>query len=88
MLNPFGANINDILVQSFFLKAGFVGDFVRKKVLRLLDWLDGNEDKNLEWDIDKAEKIVNSFGEPIIKNHLQNMLEYKKRRIYAKNIDR
>lgn len=30
-VNPFGANVNDVLAQSFFLNKGFVGDFAKKK---------------------------------------------------------
>lgn len=31
LMNPFGANINDILAQSFFLDDGFMGDFAKNK---------------------------------------------------------
>ncbi|MBW4741260.1 AAA family ATPase [Prevotella melaninogenica] len=81
MLNPFGANINDILAQSFFLRNGFVGEFACKKILSLLDWLEGEENTNEEWNMVKAEEIVKSVGEPIIQNHLQNMVERKKEQL-------
>lgn len=81
MLNPFGANINDILAQSFFLRSGFVGEFACKKILSLLDWLEGEENTNEEWNMVKAEEIVKSVGEPIIQNHLQNMVERKKEQL-------
>lgn len=79
MLNPFGANINDILAQSFFLRNGFVGEFACKKILSLLDWLEGST--NEEWDLSKAEDLVKTVGEPIIQNHLQNMVERKKEQL-------
>lgn len=81
MLNPFGANINDILAQSFFLRNGFVGEFACKKILSLLDWLEGEENTNEEWNMVKAEDVVKSVGEPIIQNHLQNMVERKKEQL-------
>ncbi|WP_455071900.1 AAA family ATPase [Prevotella melaninogenica] len=81
MLNPFGANINDILAQSFFLRNGFVGEFACKKILSLLDWLEGEENTNEEWNMVKAEEVVKSVGEPIIQNHLQNMVERKKEQL-------
>ena len=81
MLNPFGANINDILAQSFFLRNGFVGEFACKKILSLLDWLEGEENTNEEWNMVKAEDVVKSVGEPIIQNHLQNIVERKKEQL-------
>lgn len=79
MLNPFGANMNDILAQSFFLRNGFVGEFACKKILSLLDWLEDNT--NEEWNMVKAEKVVKSVGEPIVQSHLQNMVERKKEQL-------
>lgn len=79
MLNPFGANMNDILAQSFFLRNGFVGEFACKKILSLLDWLEGNT--NEEWNMVKAEEVVKSVGEPIVQSHLQNMVERKKEQL-------
>lgn len=81
MLNPFGANINDILAQSFFLRNGFVGEFACKKILSLLDWLEGEGNTNEEWNMIKAEEVVKSVGEPIIQSHLQNMVERKKEQL-------
>lgn len=81
MLNPFGANINDILAQSFFLRNGFVGEFACKKILSLLDWLEGERNTNKEWNMVKAEEVVKSVGEPIVQSHLQNMIERKKEQL-------
>lgn len=81
MLNPFGANINDILAQSFFLRNGFVGEFACKKILSLLDWLEGERNTNEEWNMVKAEEVVKSVGEPIVQSHLQNMVERKKEQL-------
>lgn len=79
MLNPFGANMNDILAQSFFLRNGFVGEFACKKILSLLDWLEGNTNEG--WNMVKAEEVVKSVGEPIVQSHLQNMVERKKEQL-------
>ena len=79
MLNPFGANMNDILVQSFFLRNGFVGEFACKKILSLLNWLEGNTNEG--WNMVKAEEVVKSVGEPIVQSHLQNMVERKKEQL-------
>jgi len=74
LMDPFGANINEILAQSFFLDDGFVGDFARNKILDLLNWLDGKKASNSVWDIDKAQAVVDSLGEPIIREHLKHMV--------------
>ena len=79
MLNPFGANMNDILAQSFFLRNGFVGEFACKKILSLLNWLEGNTNEG--WNMVKAEEVVKSVGEPIVQSHLQNMVERKKEQL-------
>lgn len=76
LLNPFGANINDILAQSFFLEDGFTGDFAKKKILSLLDWL---TKKNINgWDKDTAKQLIESLDEPIIKRHFEYLLSSKK----------
>ena len=76
LMNPFGANINDILAQSFFLDDGFMGDFAKNKITSLLKWLVHNIGK--EWNEDRAEQIIDSLEEPIIKRHLQYLLDIKR----------
>ena len=75
LLNPFGANINDILAQSFFLEDGFTGDFAKNKILSLLNWLSKNNIKG--WDRDTAEQLIESLDEPIIKRHFEYLLSLK-----------
>lgn len=75
LLNPFGANINDILAQSFFLEDGFTGDFAKNKILSLLNWLSKNNIKG--WDIDTAKQLIESLDEPIIKRHFEYLLSLK-----------
>ena len=77
LMNPFGANINEILAQNFFLYGGFVGEFAKNKILDLLNWLDKNIKNNQVWNITKAEALIDALGEPIIKQHLKNMLNSK-----------
>lgn len=87
LMDPFGANINEILAQSFFLDDGFVGDFARHKILDLLNWLDVKKSNNSVWDIDKAQAVVDSLGEPIIRDHLKHMVEHKRRMLNAQDIN-
>lgn len=75
-VNPFGANVNDILRQSFFMDKGFMGEFVRKKILSLLDFLT-NPDSREIWDSETAKFFIESIGEPLIKERLKDMLKDK-----------
>lgn len=70
--NPFGANINDILYQSFFLENGFIGEYARKKILKITDLLN----KPLKSIIDQKENIketISYVGEPLIQKQLQSL---------------
>lgn len=73
-VNPFGANINDVLQQSFFLENGFVGEFAQRKINSLVDFL--KEGKNSEeWDNQSARYFIeNNVGEQVIKNLLRELL--------------
>lgn len=69
--NPFCANINDILHQSFFLDKGFVGEFAKRKVLSLAADL---KDKNAKkWSREQAKAFIEEVGEPFIREHLLNL---------------
>jgi predicted ATPase len=70
--NPFGANINDILYQSFFLENGFIGEYARKKIIETLNLLN----KPLKSIFDKKDIIkerISFIGEPIIQKQLQSL---------------
>ncbi len=74
--NPFGANINDILYQSFFLENGFIGEYARKKISNTLILLN----KPLESIKDKKreiKEIIDFIGEPIIQKQLQALFNEK-----------
>jgi hypothetical protein len=38
-MKSFGANISDLLADSFFIKDGLVGDFAKEKINLVLSWL-------------------------------------------------
>lgn len=80
MVNPFLANVCDILYHSFFLTYGFSGLYAKKKVLSLLDFLKG---QNNDWDKDAAKVMIENVGERLIKRMLTEL--YRKK--YEENID-
>ena len=78
-VNPFGANINDILKQSFFLEHGFMGEFVRCSAISLCHYLGAKIDafrdipsmyKNITWTAEKASAFIEEIGEPILRGQL------------------
>lgn len=75
LINPFGANINDILAQSFFLEDGFTGDFAKNKILSLLKWLTKNKGK--QWNMNSAKRLIESLEEPIIKRNFEYLFDLK-----------
>jgi predicted ATPase len=78
-INPFGANINDILKQSFFLNNGFMGEYAQRRIKSLLDYLDlpkGNDNES-EWSEERAQDFINLIGDYIIQQQLQNLYDEK-----------
>lgn len=73
MPNPFAANVNDVLHQSFFLHNGFIGQFAQQKILRLVEFLQGKETH--EWNIDDAQIFISQVEEPYVKHQLQNLFD-------------
>lgn len=61
----FGANVNELLAESFFLSKSFMGEFARCKITDLIDYLQGNDTKE-KWDDKKALAVINQIGDPLI----------------------
>jgi predicted ATP-binding protein involved in virulence len=72
--NTFGANITDLLADSFFLSDGLIGDFAKDKIKGVIAWLDSPDDKdNSEY----YEKVIQLIDEPIVKRKLAEMFDKK-----------
>ncbi|HAY3553685.1 MULTISPECIES: hypothetical protein [Elizabethkingia] len=83
--NTFGANIIDLLADSFFLKDGLMGDFAKEKIEATINWLN-EERKNKQNKSEKSynlnlkdyeyhKKIVQLIDEPILRMKLAEMLD-------------
>lgn len=72
-VNPFGANIHDILHQSFFLENGFIGEFAAEKIRGIIETVNRKEKISKE-QYDESISIIKLIGEPIIRNKLLMML--------------
>lgn len=67
----FGANITDLLSDSFFIKDGLMGDFAKEKIEEVIKYLNGNT--SLITDNVEAKKIISIIDEPILKYKLEDM---------------
>jgi len=78
----FGANITDLLANSFFIQDGLIGDFAKSKIKEVIKWIEKNKnitvDKKLtskfreEFEYNK--RIVSLIDEKIIKIKLAEMI--------------
>lgn len=75
--NPFGANINDILHQSFFLNHGFIGEFARKKIESLFLFLSNDEQSREDWEEKDCKHTIRLIGEPLIREALKTLYQQK-----------
>ncbi|MCY1662734.1 AAA family ATPase [Chryseobacterium sp. SL1] len=67
----FGANITDLLADSFFIDDGLIGDFAKEKIEDVIKYLNNFESSKMDKRI--ARKIINIIDEPILKYKLQDM---------------
>ncbi|WP_310555391.1 AAA family ATPase [Flavobacterium sp.] len=72
----FGANITDLLADSFFIEDGLIGDFAKSKINDVIDFLNKKESKIKTKE--EAKQIIEIIDEPLVK--------YKLKEMYLKNI--
>lgn len=93
-INPFAANVNEILSQSFFLENGFMGEFAQRKINKLLNYLkseyltQGNLNKETVLsDISKigdpllSEALLELYRKKFKKDSTQLLIDYYKKQI-------
>lgn len=76
-LNPFGANVNDLLAESFFLSSGFMGEFAKSKVESLVKYLVGDNENRDNWDQNSANELIGFVGDEVIKYQLRQLFNRK-----------
>ena len=85
----FGANVHDLLSESFFLENGFMGEYVQELITDLINYLnlvDSEKSALIDvkllhnWNQDKAEKVIGLIDEPLIKDRVQSL--YNKKFLY------
>ena len=72
----FGANITDLLADSFFLEKGLIGDFARKKINDVINWINENRNKTEinEEELERYQKVIELIDERVIKLKLSEMI--------------
>ena len=71
-LNTFGANVNELLCQSFFLSGGFMGEFAKKQIESLVKYLNGNGNDD-GWSEERAKNFIELVGDEVIQYQLQQL---------------
>ena len=76
-IKTFGANIHNLLANSFFMKST-MGEFAKQKISDVLKDLDMEIKKEKKIDEQRQEEInyiISNIGEPVIKTKLQQMYD-------------
>lgn len=72
----FGANITDLLADSFFLEKGLIGDFAKSKINEVITWINENRNRTEinEKDLEHYQKVIELIDERVIKLKLSEMI--------------
>ena len=85
-IETFGANIHELLADSFFISDGLMGDFAKEKIQDLVSFLTFDAElpirldnqKPIEpWDKNSALQLIEIVGEPVIQQRLQSLFDIK-----------
>jgi hypothetical protein len=73
----FGANITDLLADSFFIKDGLIGNFAKSKIEDVIDWINDIKSKRkvlLEEELEYCKNVIELIDERVIKLKLSEMI--------------
>ncbi len=79
----FGANVTDLLADSFFVGNGLIGDFSKEKINECIEWL-GDKEKTEKSDY--FERLIRNIDEPIIQRKLSEMYDEKMKKEITKDL--
>ncbi|WP_316828607.1 AAA family ATPase [Pedobacter miscanthi] len=71
-IRTFGSNIHDLLANSFFMEA-FMGNYVKKVIGELVDYLNPMVEDPLGWSEERSIGVIEQIGEPLIRRRLKEM---------------
>lgn len=76
----FGANISDLLADSFFVNDGLIGDFAKEKIEKTIEWINNNVDPksrsrdSFSIELRYHKKVISIIDEPVVKIKLSEMI--------------
>lgn len=76
----FGANISDLIADSFFVTDGLIGDFAKEKIEETIEWINKNKKLNnqntetFEKKLKFYKKVISVIDESIVKIKLSEMI--------------
>lgn len=73
-LKTFGANISDLIADSFFIEHSLIGDFAFDKIKESIKWLNNKDNKEKS---DYHKKLICLIDEPIVQRKLAEMYDEK-----------
>ena len=76
-VNPYAANVNDILHQSFFLKDAFMGEFSLRRIGNLVSEIDNCNTKKEVRSADELKKEIELVGDKFLRQQLLTLLAFK-----------
>lgn len=77
-VNPFAANVNEILSQSFFLDNGFMGELAKTKIQSLITFLKDLKRKGDNyWNKPTSLSFIEQIGEPLLFHNLMDLYTKK-----------
>lgn len=79
----FGANIHELLANDFFLQKGFIGEFAKQSIKKLIMYLEAiisqkeqeqtQRQIKTQWSKDDVKGFIDLLGEPLIRNSLLDL---------------
>lgn len=73
----FGANVHELLSESFFLEGAHIGNLARDVIFKVVDQLEGSQVENPYAEA-QLERIISQVGEPWVKSRLEELyLSYR-----------
>jgi hypothetical protein len=75
----FGANIHELLADSFFIEDGLIGDFAKNKIEKVVTWIKKSrkvdeKGDSYEIDLENNRKLISLIDEPILRSKLSEMI--------------
>lgn len=72
----FGANIQNLLSNSFFMDEGTIGDFAKRKIESLVKYLKSEEESKY-WSQKRADSLISEIGDDILQKRLWDLYSDK-----------